>query len=564
MIWLRERLLQGGRNQDGFTLIELMVALGMFAVVMISMGVMFTTAFTTASETKRRDTAKNLGQEKLEALRSLPYFIAFGDQVSGTDPDLLDRYFVDLGTSVVTRTVDGVSVQQVYDSAIKGYKTTEAQVSGNPRFSRVITVQFVNVNGVVVNPPSGYTSNATTVDVPLTIARITVKVSWTERGRTLSFEVRTVVRGTRLAPVNLSAKVTALGGTLTSLQFLDGTTNADIIGELGSARSEAVETDLVTSLAEALLAQISERDPTTNSILTGAGGVQQLIYKARGVSDSFTGLGGACPGFAETLSVASDTIPAVADPSVVIASGGQADANACVQFASGHTATPDSRAVSKFNNLLARFGSNASPKDQLVVGSIGVTSTVTGTATSVTAFGEAKLKDIVVWGTHENVVGNFAFATSTAYGGVVKIDEVATQVRVTANAVSGGATARVKWSWKGLKVWNPGTVSPPTSSSYSPASPGGGDCSYDSDVDGNTLPACAAPTFDGISKYGAGLKVDVGPTQRGSTSDGKNATAFQKNVLNIFMRKEGDIPLEPITLGLGNLSAEVSYRSHTH
>jgi len=88
------------RDQRGFTLIEIAVALGLFAVVIVSLTLLFNRAVTSAGRTRFDELAKTLAQRKLEEVRSLPFYISQKEETG--DVDLLDLYFPNTtGTSPI-------------------------------------------------------------------------------------------------------------------------------------------------------------------------------------------------------------------------------------------------------------------------------------------------------------------------------------------------------------------------------------------------------------------------------------------------------------------------------
>jgi len=80
-------------REDGFTLIELAIAVGLFGVVMVGMSLVFRNAFRTAGESRASQQAKTVAQERMEEIRSLPFYIS--QRAETADVDLLDRYYPD-------------------------------------------------------------------------------------------------------------------------------------------------------------------------------------------------------------------------------------------------------------------------------------------------------------------------------------------------------------------------------------------------------------------------------------------------------------------------------------
>src|SRR6266702_4699706 len=97
--WVARRL---ARDDRGFTLVEVLAAMIVFAIAATAVTTMFAAGLRASLLTKMDTTAKNLSQQRFEQIRNLPFHI---DQVSsGTNPpDLLDTYFVAVGGSSVGR-----------------------------------------------------------------------------------------------------------------------------------------------------------------------------------------------------------------------------------------------------------------------------------------------------------------------------------------------------------------------------------------------------------------------------------------------------------------------------
>src|SRR3954451_20099663 len=73
LVLLRRRLLRRVSGESGFSLIELVLASGLMALVMSSLAYVGTVAFTDAAVSRNRQTAANLANQALEQVRALPY-----------------------------------------------------------------------------------------------------------------------------------------------------------------------------------------------------------------------------------------------------------------------------------------------------------------------------------------------------------------------------------------------------------------------------------------------------------------------------------------------------------
>ena len=89
---LRRRLQRRAAGESGFSLIELVLASGIMALVMASLAYVGTVAFTDAAVARNRQTASNLANQALEQVRALPYdTVALGlltSDVSTGDSDI--------------------------------------------------------------------------------------------------------------------------------------------------------------------------------------------------------------------------------------------------------------------------------------------------------------------------------------------------------------------------------------------------------------------------------------------------------------------------------------------
>lgn len=127
--------------------------------------------------------AKNLLQERVEAMRNLPFHVPYS--TGALYVDLLDIYFHDLANPSTNSKCDSAS----YNSTTKTYScvlTTKLNFSG---FTETISSQFLDKDRVVVAPVAGYDSQSTSgTDVPSAqMLGVTVTVSWKLYGKAKSF-----------------------------------------------------------------------------------------------------------------------------------------------------------------------------------------------------------------------------------------------------------------------------------------------------------------------------------------------------------------------------------------
>ena len=175
------------RTDDGFTLVEVMIALGILMFVSLAMLPLMISSVR-AGETAKRDTqAKNLLQERVELMRNLPYHVPFSTGAQYVD--LLDIYFHDLNAASVNNKCNSAS----YSSASKDYTCTLTTKLNFAGFTETIKTSFLDKDGNVVTPAAGYDSqSATGLDLPPSqLVSVAITVAWNLYGKAKSFTTTT-------------------------------------------------------------------------------------------------------------------------------------------------------------------------------------------------------------------------------------------------------------------------------------------------------------------------------------------------------------------------------------
>ncbi|MCA1722603.1 MAG: prepilin-type N-terminal cleavage/methylation domain-containing protein, partial [Actinobacteria bacterium] len=266
-------------QDGGFTLIEVLVALVIFAIVALaSMGFLLTSAAATAAG-RMDTTAKNLTQQKLESMRNLPFSIA--DTSDASNPqngqDLLDTYYRGTSTSntAASTSVTGYSATArdtaAGDPATGPFYRCIADVSVTPDLCRSdslkgyteyrqrVVTQFLATDGSVMPAPA-FVASSTGIDgrPPSPTIGVTVTTSWTSRGKTKRFSMYSQITDGLPTPplVTTQARMTALrfSGILPGLRELQleaGTVGVD--GSLSSSiTASASGTGAFASIANGL------------------------------------------------------------------------------------------------------------------------------------------------------------------------------------------------------------------------------------------------------------------------------------------------------------------------
>ena len=169
----RLRLAKRG-DEGGFTLVEVMAAMVVFALVATGVTAMFASGLRASLLTKMETTAKNLSQQRFEQLRNLPFHI---DQVTAGEnpPDLLDTYFPNttaaagrgqpgyVGASSPRWTEDGDPANGAF------YRYVQDELDGFPKFKQYVATQFLTDSGTA-NAATGFNALVSGLDTPPTLA----------------------------------------------------------------------------------------------------------------------------------------------------------------------------------------------------------------------------------------------------------------------------------------------------------------------------------------------------------------------------------------------------------
>ena len=248
------------RADEGFTLVELTVALGLLMVVLLASLPAFLGMLRTSVTTKVQTQAKNLSQQRLEQLKDLRYHI---DRQNGPFLDLLDIYYTNASTAGTTTTVsvDGVTQTGTYVSAAAAsgaapagpfYRVTLSRVLTGKTFTQTIYTQFLGPSGAPISMTPFqdlYDSQTPGRDAsPAGSVAVTIVTSWLDgaKTKTLTAKTRIVDGRPELAVIQTQARATAVivsssGADGATLQLDAGVSNVD-----GSQSSTSAVSGLAT------------------------------------------------------------------------------------------------------------------------------------------------------------------------------------------------------------------------------------------------------------------------------------------------------------------------------
>lgn len=195
-------------DDRGFTLVEIMVALGLLVIVLTAALPAFLSMLRSTVTTKMEAQGKNLTQERLEQIRDLRFHV---DRQNGPFLDVLDVYYTNANSTGAATTV--VASGQTLTGSYVGsgaaapplpaapyYRTGTGPLRGAAGFSQIVVTQFLAPSGSPVPATSfvnKYDSQTVGMDQPPSLMLgVTVITSWTD-GR----KARTYTASTRITDV---------------------------------------------------------------------------------------------------------------------------------------------------------------------------------------------------------------------------------------------------------------------------------------------------------------------------------------------------------------------------
>jgi prepilin-type N-terminal cleavage/methylation domain-containing protein len=294
-----------GEPDAGFTLIEVIVSLTLFALVASAAAAMVIVGLRTSMISKLDTGAKNLAQERVEIMRNMPFHIDRDPAATTTDTsDLLDVYYKNTTTAASNTATGYVAACGTQTTVCSGrpeydpsngsfYRYVIDPVPGYAKYRQYVATQFVDANRVPLSPGT-YDSQVSGIDTgPSQFVSATITTYWTAGNLTKSFQVQTYISAGRpaAAEVTLQARASALSFTggldLTRLLTMQaGVVNLDgalAVGASSAASAEGAFSDITGSEhRDGALASVQA--PPNPATASGNGTAQDLYYNGVSVA----------------------------------------------------------------------------------------------------------------------------------------------------------------------------------------------------------------------------------------------------------------------------------------
>lgn len=209
------------RDDAGFTLVELVVALMLFGILAAAALPPILTSLNVAQTTRAHTQAKNLTQERIETMRNLEYHV---DETTG-QVDLLDLYFAAAHSTPPPGApkVDGEIAREYvasggdYPQAPEGpFYAITTDLAGDFGFTQYVYSQFLDAAGMPLDATQlvGYDSAVPDQDSPPSLnLGVTVVTLWESGDETKSYSVQTRIADQR--PQEPLVEALAQGDVLT-------------------------------------------------------------------------------------------------------------------------------------------------------------------------------------------------------------------------------------------------------------------------------------------------------------------------------------------------------------
>jgi prepilin-type N-terminal cleavage/methylation domain-containing protein len=212
-----ERLRRRCADEAGFGLVEIMIAMTIFAIVSLSTAPMLIGGLQAGRAAQLNLQGKALAQERVELMRNLPFHVA---RQNGQYLDVLDIYFRDLQPTGALAPNDTCNGGRSYDGSTWTYSCAINNLGPDyPGFRQVVRATFLDFQRNTVRPPTSpaYNSQVAGVDAPVsTLLGIAVTTTWSQGAKQSSYTLRSQIANAQPAESALRASLSTKALSITS------------------------------------------------------------------------------------------------------------------------------------------------------------------------------------------------------------------------------------------------------------------------------------------------------------------------------------------------------------
>ena len=272
----------GRGGETGFTLIEVVAALTVFAIMTLGIVPVILTSIRAATLARTYTVGKNAALKSMERVRGLPYYISYSAQPRRVD--VLDFYFP---------STTSTPPNQTYSAGTSSFSTTCQAGSALPScpkdlpadYTVTYFAQFVEAvegaSGVTYEPrppQAGYTWNgAAGLDLPPTqLLFLRVTASWTAANKARSYRITTLISDRKFGDVKVEGTAQVSYGVQALTGYVDQGSSSEVVARLGRSESN-IEMRTSSSAKQ----NVTAGELTLTESVSGNATAQEL--------DSFTG-----------------------------------------------------------------------------------------------------------------------------------------------------------------------------------------------------------------------------------------------------------------------------------
>ena len=201
-------------RQDGLTIVEMMAALMVFAVVTLGITPLLAMSIRGSGMSRSYTTAKNIAVRAMERARGLPFFESVSGQSTPTRRDLLDLYFPDRGAGYAGGTFTTTCTSTTKTPTASAGAACPANLTDGTStlpngYTLTFEAQFVRPDTVtggqqsfsVATPPTNYSwASVTTETPPAQLVRLTIRATWNFVGATENYRLTSLIGERSLSP----------------------------------------------------------------------------------------------------------------------------------------------------------------------------------------------------------------------------------------------------------------------------------------------------------------------------------------------------------------------------